>query len=66
MIIVKENITSSGEIEEDEEDGSVTRSDQLMKDIFKQANLDIIREWTQPKFPKELYPVKLYALRPLK
>ena len=64
IIIVKENITSSGEVEMDDIDSSVTRPDGRFHYIFKTANLEVIREVPQRKFPQELYNVKMYALRP--
>lgn len=63
MIVVKENVTSSGEVEKDEQDSSVTRPNEVIKSLFQKAGLEIIRELQQHKFPKELYPVKMYALR---
>ncbi len=63
MIIVKENMTSSGEIEFDEEDSSVTRPEPILKSLFEKAELKIVRELQQQKFPKDLYPVKMFALR---
>ena len=44
VIIVKENVTSSGEVEKDEEDSSVTRPPHLIKNIFKRASLAIVKE----------------------
>ena len=64
LIVVKENVTSTGEVEKDEDDSSVTRPDEKLKEIFDQAGLDVVRDLKQQKFPKEIYPVKMYALRP--
>jgi len=64
LIVVKENVTSSGEIERDDEDSSVTRPPELLRDIFKRANLKIFKEFKQNKFPKELFPVHMFALQP--
>jgi len=63
-IVVKENVTSSGEIERDEEDSSVTRPPELLREIFVKANLRIVKEFKQNKFPKELYAVHMFALQP--
>lgn len=65
-IVVKENMsTMRDEIDEfDSEDSSVTRSDQKYREIFKEAGLVIVRTELQAGFPKELYPVRLYALQP--
>ena len=64
LIVVKENVTSTGEVEKDEDDSSVTRPDEKLKEIFAQAGLDLVRDLKQQKFPKEIYQVKMYALRP--
>ena len=64
IIVVKENITSSGEVEIDDQDSSVTRTDGRFHYIFDAANLEVIRELPQKKFPQELYNVKMYAMRP--
>ena len=61
---MKENVTSSGEIETDEEDSSVTRPPEVLRDIFNKANLKIVKEFKQNKFPKELYGVHMFALQP--
>ena len=63
VLVVKENLTSSGEVEKDEEDSSVTRPEDLLKVIFDKAGLEIVREMTQQKMPHGLYPVKMFALR---
>ena len=52
---MKENVTSSGEVERDDEDSSVTRPPEVLREIFSLAGLDIIKEFKQNKFPKELY-----------
>ena len=57
-------MTSSGEVELDEADSSVTRPESHLKEIFERAELGIFREMQQLKFPKEIYPVKMFALRP--
>ena len=64
MIVVKENVTSTGEVEKDEDDSSVTRPDEMLKEIFDKAGLELVRDLKQQKFPKDIYPVKMYALRP--
>ena len=57
-------MTSTGEVEKDEDDSSVTRPDEKLKEIFEQAGLELLRDLKQQKFPKEIYQVKMYALRP--
>jgi len=63
-IVVKENVTSSGQVERDEEDSSVTRPPALLKSIFAKAGLSIYKEFKQNKFPKELYEVHMFVLAP--
>jgi len=65
-IMVKENLSTdeSGEDIFDDEDSSVTRSDAKFKRLFEEAGLKIVKMDTQSGFPKSLYPVKMYALRP--
>lgn len=60
---MKENLTSSGTVELDEEDSSVTRPEPLLKEIFVKAGMKIIRELDQKKMPNGLYPVKMFALK---
>lgn len=66
VIVIKENIAPSDEVEYDEVDSSVTRPSRLMKDIFKEANLHIIYSDFQVGLPDDLYPVHMFALRPTK
>jgi len=63
FLVVKENVTSNGEVEQDEEDSSVTRPPELLRSIFSRANLEIYKEFKQNKFPKELFDVHMFALR---
>ncbi|CAH2096272.1 unnamed protein product [Euphydryas editha] len=64
VIIIKENISSSEEIEFDEDDYSVTRSYGLMMNIFEEANLNLKTTDIQTGFPDGLYPVHMFALTP--
>jgi len=63
-IVVKENVTSSNQVEQDKEDSSVTRPPALLKLIFSQADLSICKQFKQNKFPKELYEVHMFVLAP--
>eukprot|EP00842_Homolaphlyctis_polyrhiza_P002943 jgi/Hompol1/364/HPOL_005294-RA len=54
---VKENLTKQGIII-DQEDSSCTRSESILKDLFKRAGLRIVKEQKQSEFPKELFAVK--------
>jgi protein N-terminal methyltransferase len=64
VIVVKENMTSSGEVELDESDSSVTRPESHLREIFEKSDLVVFREMQQLKFPKEIYQVKMFGLRP--
>ncbi|KAG0038425.1 hypothetical protein BGZ82_000249 [Podila clonocystis] len=64
MIFVKENNAKVG-IVIDEEDSSMTRSDQVWKEMFEKSGLKLLREDTQKGFPSGLFAVKMYALEPM-
>ncbi|KAI9208852.1 alpha-N-methyltransferase NTM1 [Polychytrium aggregatum] len=64
LIGVKENVTKGGVIVDDE-DSSVTRSDYILKQIFEQAGLKLLKEATQTDFPAGLFTVKMYMLKPI-
>jgi hypothetical protein len=61
---VKENLTSSDEVEVDKEDSSVTRPISLLRILLKQAGLHCIMEQKQNNFPRGLYAVRMFALVP--
>lgn len=48
----------------DNEDNSLTRSNSYMMELFDKAGLDIMFSSQQRNFPKELFEVRQYALRP--
>ncbi|KAL6940148.1 hypothetical protein ACO0QE_004043 [Hanseniaspora vineae] len=76
-IIVKENNTQSASYvgtqgvrgattdsdDFDPQDSSVTRSDSKFRWIFEKAGLKLIATDLQKGLPKELYPVRMYALK---
>lgn len=64
IIVVKENLTSSDKVEVDKEDSSVTRPISLMRKLLKKAGLHCIKEQKQSNFPRGLYTVKMFALKP--
>ncbi|CAK1549857.1 unnamed protein product [Leptosia nina] len=66
IIVVKENVTSSGVSEADKLDSSVTRSLKQYTKIFKNANLKRIKQSKQINFPNGIYPVYMFALIPNK
>jgi protein N-terminal methyltransferase len=65
-IIVKENLSTDIRHRDiyDEEDSSVTRSDDKFRRLFQQAGLKITATEQQRGMPKELFPVRIYALKP--
>lgn len=64
VIVVKENVTHpSLEREYDEQDKSWTRSCAVWEDLFKKADLTIVRKDEQKGFPAELFAIWMYALR---
>ncbi|KAF2032197.1 hypothetical protein EK21DRAFT_61324 [Setomelanomma holmii] len=65
-IVVKENLSTDIRQRDiyDEEDSSVTRSDDKFRGLFKDAGLKIVATEQQRGMPKELYPVRIYALKP--
>ncbi|XP_060519045.1 N-terminal Xaa-Pro-Lys N-methyltransferase 1-B [Cylas formicarius] len=64
VIVVKENITSSDQVDVDEKDSSVTRPLSLLKLLFIKANLECSRLQKQIHFPKGLYNVYMFVLKP--
>lgn len=64
-IVVKENMSTDpgGWDIFDDEDSSVTRTDAKFRVLFKEAGLRIVATEVQKGFPKDLYPVRMYALR---
>lgn len=66
MIVVKDNVTQGNEGTVDMDDSSVTRPREALLDIFKAAELQVVEQTRQQKFPRGLYPVYMFALRTLK
>lgn len=63
VIVVKENINSSDELDFDEQDCSVTRPRTLIVDLAKRAGLSCVREEKQNSMPKDIYEVRMFAFR---
>lgn len=64
MIFLKENVCPTGFIV-DSEDASVTRSHAYMIELAtKMAGLMLVSTARQRNFPKPLFPVRMYALKP--
>ena len=64
--MVKENISTNAEGKDtfDKQDSSVTRTDENWRRIFQEAGLELLKTELQTGFPKNLLPVRFYALRP--
>ena len=63
IIVIKENLTSSGEVEMDSTDSSVTRPYTLLCEIINKSGMRIIKEQKQQRFPKDLYEVRMIAIK---
>jgi protein N-terminal methyltransferase len=64
MIFIKENVCAQGFIV-DSEDASVTRSHAYNVELFtKRAGLKLAHTALQKDFPKQLFKVRMYALKP--
>ncbi|KAI1164050.1 alpha-N-methyltransferase NTM1 [Nemania serpens] len=64
VIVVKENMSSTSEDIFDETDSAVTRKEATFRDIFEKAGLRIIKTELQHGLPSELFPVRMFALKP--
>ncbi|KAK9812918.1 hypothetical protein WJX72_005771 [[Myrmecia] bisecta] len=62
IIVVKENICKSGFVV-DKEDSSLTRSNAYMLKLFEWSNLTLLYNTAQRNFPKNLFQVRMYALK---
>lgn len=60
---VKENICKEGFVV-DKDDNSLTRSNTYMLDLFNRAGMSVQFNIKQRNFPKELFEVRMYVLRP--
>lgn len=64
-IVVKENMSTDvlGNDVFDETDSSVTRSDGKFRSLFERVGLKIVATELQRGMPKELFPVRIYAMQ---
>jgi protein N-terminal methyltransferase len=68
VIFVKENMLDSkveGQFDFDPDDSSVTRSEAGFRAVFARAGLRIVDTELQRAFPKNLFPVRMFALVPI-
>lgn len=65
-IVIKENVSTSVEGEDifDKTDSSVTRTHEKFQQLFKEVDVRLMKTEIQKGFPKGLFPVRMYALRP--
>ena len=47
----------------DDDDASVTRSNEILLSIFARAGLRVVRNDVQHNFPRGLFEVRMYALQ---
>lgn len=64
VVVVKDNVARSGFLV-DKDDSSIMRSDRYMRHVFDRADLSVVKHARQLDFPRSIYPVRMYALRPL-
>ena len=62
VIFLKENVCDSGFIV-DSDDCSITRSHAYFVELFRKAGLRVSHTSLQKNFPKQLFKVRMYALR---
>jgi len=65
IIVLKENMTSSGEVEMDSTDSSVTRPYALICNLIDRSGLRLVKDQKQQRFPKDLYEVRMLAMKPV-
>lgn len=63
-LIVKENIAPTEDIF-DETDSSVTRTDAKFRHLFELAGYKLLASDVQKGMPRELFPVRIYCLKPV-
>mmetsp|Transcript_20749 Transcript_20749/g.50349 ORF Transcript_20749/g.50349 Transcript_20749/m.50349 type:complete len:257 (-) Transcript_20749:253-1023(-) len=62
VICLKENVCKDGFVV-DKDDSSVTRSDVYLQGLFREAGMEILSMTFQLDFPKELFAVRMFAVR---
>ncbi|CCD68263.1 Alpha N-terminal protein methyltransferase 1 [Caenorhabditis elegans] len=63
-IVLKDNVTNHEKRLFDDDDHSWTRTEPELLKAFADSQLDMVSKALQTGFPKEIYPVKMYALKP--
>lgn len=65
ILVMKENVTSSGVIEKDANDSSMTRPLNELKRLLTLGGMRIVRLQLQNNFPAGIYPVYMITARPV-
>ena len=63
LLFIKENVHEKGFFLH-KDDYSVTRSERMYQRLYARAGFQLVSKTTQNGFPEDLYPVKIWALRP--
>lgn len=63
IIVVKDNVARTGFLV-DKDDSSIMRSNRYMLHLFKRAGVEVIKQARQLDFPKTVFPVRMFALKP--
>jgi protein N-terminal methyltransferase len=64
LIFVKENVCSKTGFVVDNDDSSLTRSNAYFVDLFERSNMQLLQSARQKHFPKDLFEVWMYVLKP--
>ncbi len=63
IIVIKENVCDDQAFVVDKDDSSLTRSIPYLLILLEQTNLTVIKKTNQEKFPEDLFPVTMIALK---
>lgn len=66
IVIVKENVTSTDVVDIDTVDSSATRPLAMLKSLLVQSGFRIVKMTRQSNFPSGIFPVYMFALKPVK
>jgi len=62
ILFLKENVAQE-EVERDDDDCSITRTGKHFRQMIRSCGYLIMKELKQPKFPQELFEVRIFACR---
>ncbi|XP_045204801.1 N-terminal Xaa-Pro-Lys N-methyltransferase 1-like [Mercenaria mercenaria] len=63
VMVIKENVSVSGETEFDTNDSSFVRSQEDYLNIINKAGLTIVKQQRQKNWPKDLYAMVMFAVK---